>query len=738
MSKPSLCLVTSEYNGPWKNGGIGTAFCYLARFLVAEGYNVTVLYTAKEGIDDGNMAHWVATLAEEHVTFVPLMTLHERFPKRPPENNTELSFHVYQWLKEHRFAVIHFHDYQGLGYHSLKAKHQGLAFADTTLCVQLHGPSTWVHPYNQEYLTDINTATTFFQERESIALADYVISPSQYMLNWCRKQGWALPEKAIALPNLYGARDYHAASISFPRPINELVFFGRLEPRKGLELFCQALARIPPALLAGKRVTFLGKPKQVSGTSSEVWIEQWCGEIPYHIIPDYDQQQALAYLKSGNRLAVIPSLDENFPYTVLECIIENIPFVATKVGGIPEMVDPASQPQCLCPPRPGNLSQLLAKLLENGATCASTHVDLIAIQERWRILHKELLQFPAAPITVTQHTPLVSVCLVHYNRPHYLHYALESIEQQHYQPLEVILVDDGSTDREAHYYLETLEPQFVAKGWQLIRQENSYLGAARNNAVRHARGEYVKFMDDDNIAMPHEIATLVQVALHTGADIVTCCLRSFEGDGAAPETLEETIPWVPHGVNQALGVLLNSFGDANALVKKSTFEALGGFTEDYGIGHEDWELFAEALLSGYQIELVPEALFLYRVTPGSMQKNTRKVQNHLRNLRPYPRHHPEFAPLFYLAQGLYEENKQLRDALAHMQTENKTLHASLEEMHFIHNEVLNSTSWKVTAPIRQAVTGMKGRKALRGGRHCDPTVSAEARHERRGKAKQSS
>ena len=53
-----------------------------------------------------------------------------------------------------------------------------------------------------------------------------------------------------------------------------------------------------------------------------------------------------------------------------------------------------------------------------------------------------------------------------------------------------------------------------------------------------------------------------------------------------------------------MGIFKNCFGDASALVQRAVFEALRGFTEDAGVGHEDWELWARAVLHGYKLQVV--------------------------------------------------------------------------------------------------------------------------------------
>jgi GT2 family glycosyltransferase len=242
---------------------------------------------------------------------------------------------------------------------------------------------------------------------------------------------------------------------------------------------------------------------------------------------------------------------------------------------------------------------------------------------------------PPPVVRSVERLPLVSVCLVHHDRPGMLRQALTSLEKQDYPFFEIVLVDDGSTSPQAQVYLAELEPLFLARGWRLVRQANRYLGAARNTAARHACGEYLLFMDDDNCAKPEEISSLVRAAERTGADIVTTFMDFFQGaqppaDGQAP-----LCRWLYAGVDSLAGVARNCFGDANALVRRSAFEALGGFTEDQGVTHEDWELYVRAVLRGYRLEVVPEALFWYRYTPGSMIRTTPQGRNYARSLRPY-------------------------------------------------------------------------------------------------------
>lgn len=260
--------------------------------------------------------------------------------------------------------------------------------------------------------------------------------------------------------------------------------------------------------------------------------------------------------------------------------------------------------------------------------------DQLSLMDLFALSEKNKKSFSLSEETKEQ--PLVSVCVTHFNRPHYLSEALESIRAQNYSHFEVILVDDGSTTPEAIAYLNQLEEEFQAKGWKIIRNPaNLFPGAARNIAARNSRGDYLLFMDDDNYAKANEIATFIKVAQNTQADILTCAMDVFTTIPGRNREFSLIHRFVPMGAAVGLGLYVNLFGDMNALIKKEVYEALKGLTEERGVGGEDWELFSRATLQGYHLETIPLPLFWYRDTPGGITKSTHLYANSLRGIRPY-------------------------------------------------------------------------------------------------------
>lgn len=98
-------------------------------------------------------------------------------------------------------------------------------------------------------------------------------------------------------------------------------------------------------------------------------------KFPWQILKDMDAQARMDYLRSGSRLAVIPSLMENAPYTVLECLVGGIPFLSHPVGGIPEMIVPEDHDRVLVEgPNQKALSRRILEVLSSGLRPARPRV----------------------------------------------------------------------------------------------------------------------------------------------------------------------------------------------------------------------------------------------------------------------------------------------------------------------------------------------------------------------------
>ncbi len=391
---PSICFVTSEIIGPFKNGGIGTATTGLAELMAAEGLPVPILYTGTIWAPDVGLRPWQESFAKRGIELVALTMEDMKMLAGPlRDRGFGVPWLVYRYLAGHPFDVIHFSDCMGEGSLSLASKRLGLAFADSLLVVALHSPSRWVLELNQILPTSILLSAYHYAEQLSVACADMVWSPSKYLLDWATAHGFDLPlqtfiqQYVIPLPALPSTGKGAGA-------ITEIVFFGRLEERKGLRLFCNALHLLRDAIARrGISVTFLGKPERCAGIPSLAYIARRAAawQFPVRTLTELDQPEALRYLLEGGRLAVVASPVDNSPCTVYEALNLGIPFLATRTGGIPELIDEADQEHALFHYSTGSLANALINALdraiEHGPRIARPAVSQDDSRRSWTAMH---------------------------------------------------------------------------------------------------------------------------------------------------------------------------------------------------------------------------------------------------------------------------------------------------------------------------------------------------------------
>ena len=204
--------------------------------------------------------------------------------------------------------------------------------------------------------------------------------------------------------------------------IHELVFFGRLEGRKGLALFCDALDRLAERGAEGYRVTFLGKNGSIAGQQGLDYLEHRAGnwDCAWEAFTSLDNVEAIAVSAQPGRIAVMPSLMDNSPLAVQECLLAGVPFLAADIGGIPEMIRPEDRAQVLFTPRPAALADRLERVLREGLAVPGPAVDERESRRSWINWHDSL---PRREQVVSVQSsasarPLVSVCVSHHNRPH--------------------------------------------------------------------------------------------------------------------------------------------------------------------------------------------------------------------------------------------------------------------------------------------------------------------------------
>ena len=204
--------------------------------------------------------------------------------------------------------------------------------------------------------------------------------------------------------------------------------------------------------------------------------------------------------------------------------------------------------------------------------------------------------------------PLVSVVVAAYNCERFVGAAIESALAQAYSPVEVIVVDDGSTDSTAD----------VAARYpvRLIRQPNGGQGAAKNSGVAAARGGLIAFLDGDDLWFPPKLTRQVELLE---------ARPEAQGALARLEVLLEA--GVPHPPWLARTREYPWFPPSSWLVRRSALEAAGPFDEDLVLPDFDWMLRARD--AGLAFEIVPGApLGRYRFHGENVSYRREQMREH--------------------------------------------------------------------------------------------------------------
>lgn len=629
-----VCLVTDELPGFGASGGIGTAFHELSLALADHGHSVDILLINHRNAEE----EFTRAYSAKNINILHVDVSKYAWIDQSP---TGRSFAVYKHLLEADlvYDVVHFSEYSGLGFYTLQAQRLLTKFPNTRFVVQTHGPTRWALASNLSPLTHQDHILMDFMESRSLQGADVVVSPSQYLIDWMIEHDMMEAKRDYRIiPNLGTTLTaVHDPKNSKNIQITEVIMFGRHEFRKGLTTFCDAVDTLSEFLDdMSIAVTFLGQPGDISGTPSEIYLtnrsRKW--QFVTKILSNYSRADTVAYLGSTpSALVVVPSTQENSPYTVLECVSRGIPVITSKNGGAKELIASSLHEQSLFDGSSADLAEKIRRAVLESVSPSKPAVSNRVVEKKWLKLHEELTS-PSKSVKIAgkKKRPKAVLGITHYERPDKLMQAVYSAIDQTYENIEVVVVDDGSKSPAAIEMLARVERLLAPRGGRVIKRENGYLGAARNTIVRETDSDFVIFLDDDDIALPDMVETLVNAALRSPDAIIAPLHLTMEesrrGEALlSPANFEQKPSFLMTGGPLASVPFGNYLSAATALIPRVIFERLGGYSELKGVGFEDFELYVRALQAGVRVEVIPEALYLYEVDRPSMISATPPMAN---------------------------------------------------------------------------------------------------------------
>lgn len=218
--------------------------------------------------------------------------------------------------------------------------------------------------------------------------------------------------------------------------------------------------------------------------------------------------------------------------------------------------------------------------------------------------------------------PLVSIIIPIYKVEPYLRCCLDSIVNQTYTNLEIILVDDGSPDG-----CPKICDEYAAKDNRIvvIHKENGGLSDARNAGLDVYKGDYVYFIDSDDIIPSNCIYALFEILSKEDADIASSSFEEFFNDDPPSENLSQSVPYTSMNASEVLVLLCENKtkGIMSSCMKIYKRECFDGIRFPKGKLYEDARINYKIYYKCKKICYTSVPLYYYRIRQGSIMANTK-------------------------------------------------------------------------------------------------------------------
>lgn len=624
-------IITTEHADTKSTGGIGS---YVKEVELVTGDNRPIVLTMT-----GQPFSNIMTTASVAENIIDIHTIIEH-PSTTAHTSDwkSSSIAAYEAIKLLTFLydqvrVIEYQEYQGVGARIAQAKAAGELPLDITLVARCHGSQVYIDRASFDW-SGMEKGDEFELERLSIDLADEVSFPTKYLRDLYLSTGYDIRDDnsyVLRLPYSYPSTQ----KINYAN-VSQLIFLGKRSVMKGFASFCQVVDDItnPSSANYNKnivRVRALAAPgdasdpydQELSTLCKKRGIELQIGPVPRHEVLEILAESA------RDSIVCLPYGGDNHPVTILEMIANRCRFVAFASGGIPELVPRAYANTFLCAADADSMAAKVNALatmslkevsrLMNGvhdqAVKNQLHInDMVRQSYTPRVTTKANVSAPTHGLATVM-VPIYGTDL------RYVLTVIKCLNQQSYQPHEVLFINDCTPSKDYVAKLHKLIREHASIPYQIIDHPvNRGLAGARNTGLAHCNTKYLINVDSDDVVSNDFIHDYVYfMENNPGYSACTSALASFtDKDGWNRRPLEADYSYVGIGSCFILGVSKNIFGHAGSCVLTSSAKQLGGWDESDRSKWEDWAFFLKMTSSGMRIFNFPKVNYYYRVSANSM------------------------------------------------------------------------------------------------------------------------
>jgi glycosyltransferase involved in cell wall biosynthesis len=632
-STHNICFASSEWQCfSTPSGGLGRAFFSQSVDLIKQGMKVVALNIHESLSSDS------CESAESYLVSKIMIDVQSNIDWFKAPLPTKRAFSLFQWLLQnpHVCSILHVPDWKGLGVFVALARNASLpVFRNLRINIQLHGTEFQI---SSETDGSKNLAAVFTsaQERMTIELADHLtfLSHSNYQ---DMTRLWNIERsKFTIIPNTFSVSEFQfqhlAQRFEYGQQliqIRTIIFYGKINFRKGFFLFCQSFKHIDVNLLAHVHIVIVG-PLNIPRRNflKELFILRKNSRTKVTYFTDLNSEQAINMITSmsKNAVVVIPSYLEFQSYALIDILQTAAPFLLSNISAHRSEIPVDIHPICLFELEPRELGNKLKFVLKNGIFWKPVKIRNVDSKLLWREWHARTMKsishqpfeepFPSRPDHESV-SVVVTVC----NRLQHLQMALNSIIRQSHPSdlIHLILVMACPNDIVcSNTGIENLEFSTLESNFQCVEaiEIPSSLGYARNVGVNAAKTKRVIFLDDDDLLDRDIVKNYLraaianpQIAIWTSwADIFLS--ETSHSDNFPTDFVSR---WGQIGAAAELCTLINVVGGAHMMIDKSSqfWKSTGGFSTLTGTGCEDWEILAAAALEN-TVQLIPLRGLWYR------------------------------------------------------------------------------------------------------------------------------
>jgi len=623
-------LLTTEYP-PFHGGGISTYCHNTARMLAAKQVRVTV-FVPDDSVKD------YSVVEEAPLIRVILFNTNRSGLNQTLGYEARLSYEFYLIIKhmigaEGKPAIIETQDYLGIGYYLLQFRH--LLYEevkDIPIILTLHSPAFLYLEYNRVPTYRFPEFHTCEMEKQAIYMADHLISPTHFLVDAIRNDTGINDKPVAIIRNPYYA--VHPATLTHSR--NKIVYYGKLSPQKGSFELLSYFKRMwdngfdhPLHIIGGTDIVY--HPERL--TMGQIVKRDYASYITRGLLIFHGKitPSSLANELKSAHVIIVPSIVDNLPYVVIEAMALGKVVLASMQGGQKEMIDHGTNGFLFDHSLPGDFEKQLTHILslpeevilETGrsamAKVASMYDPEVIAKEKLSLCdniirpHSRPALFPFlrqekyTPLPEPQKNGKLSIVVPYYNMGKFINDCIDSINASTYSNLEILLIDDGSTDEESRTALLGLTGQ---KRVRLFQKPNEGLAETRNFGALQASGEFLAFLDaDDRISPDYYEKAIAVLEAYSNVFFAGSWVQYFGNSAASWITFSPQPPYL---------LIHNTLNSSGLVYKKEAFlqSGLNDKRVDYGL--EDYESVVHLVSKGYNGIVLPELLFRYQVRDGSM------------------------------------------------------------------------------------------------------------------------